>query len=688
MLAVVMMMVMVPYVAVKSSAMSLSQLQAKFPHGRYWNHLASTYDETGDMLIYYGNSGFADTTTASPCYSHTITDTGSYVGHHDCNFFQLGTRSGIQCMGFALKLANDAYGGYPYVDIADTTDINTAVSMVKPGDVIHYYGYDADWSNGHWVFVMGVSGSTIQVGECNYIDLCSIKWGRSIDIYSLPSLELYSAPSALTTDHVHSYTTYVYDWAAHPHYSCYKCSCGEVKEDITKPNYVASCAECVIPVAPNFYFEAVSESIHVWWNETANSDWYDVYFFDASTGENVNAIYNIKGTECTADMAPGTYTVKVAAVNSNGNYTYGTTSLSSVTVTDINALSGLAPVMIYETEESIYELYSYVTDWETARLWCEQQGGYLMCVNSADEEAILEKIGCYMNGYCWIGATDRDGEGVWTWCDSTIMEYSNWGPSQPDNSTENEDYLMFNNEIKKWNDAPSNTSKMAHFILEKEIFYNDFNVNENGVLVDYIGSGGDVIIPVGVTSIGAQAFALNNNITSVTIPEGVTEIGEGAFVFCKSLANVELPSTLTTIGDGAFAFCYSLTDIEIPEGLTSIGIGAFDCCVSLGDVILPDGVATIGEDAFEGCTMLTLRSYETASAVVDYAAVNDVNFRLILCGDVDDNGAVNSADATLLGRNLAGSSVSTKYGADYNRDGVVNSADITLLRRRLAGADI
>ena len=37
---------------------------------------------------------------------------------------------------------------------------------------------------------------------------------------------------------------------------------------------------------------------------------------------------------------------------------------------------------------------------------------------------------------------------------------------------------------------------------------------ENGVLIEYVGPGGDVVIPGGVTAVGSQAFWNNQNITS------------------------------------------------------------------------------------------------------------------------------------------------------------------------------
>ena len=58
---------------------------------------------------------------------------------------------------------------------------------------------------------------------------------------------------------------------------------------------------------------------------------------------------------------------------------------------------------------------------------------------------------------------------------------------------------------------------------------------ENGVLKKYVGPGGDVVIPEGVTVIGYCAFEDATNLTSVEIGEGVEEIGGKAFFECLSL---------------------------------------------------------------------------------------------------------------------------------------------------------
>lgn len=67
----------------------------------------------------------------------------------------------------------------------------------------------------------------------------------------------------------------------------------------------------------------------------------------------------------------------------------------------------------------------------------------------------------------------------------------------------------------------------------------DFQI-ENGVLVKYTGSGGEVIIPDTVNSIGDYAFSHCKELTSVVIPETVTRIGNAAFYYCTNLTNIVL----------------------------------------------------------------------------------------------------------------------------------------------------
>lgn len=120
---------------------------------------------------------------------------------------------------------------------------------------------------------------------------------------------------------------------------------------------------------------------------------------------------------------------------------------------------------------------------------------------------------------------------------------------------------------------------------------------ENGVLTQYVGPGGDVVIPEGVTKIGNSVFAYTD-VRSIVIPEGVTEIGMGAFSGL-ALCNITLPHSLTRIGAHAFGLCFCLTKIVIPERVVSIGSKAFNHCTKLKTVIVGDSVISIGSDAFK-----------------------------------------------------------------------------------------
>ena len=133
---------------------------------------------------------------------------------------------------------------------------------------------------------------------------------------------------------------------------------------------------------------------------------------------------------------------------------------------------------------------------------------------------------------------------------------------------------------------------------------NDF-VIENGVLKEYKGQGGDVVIPEGVKSIGDSAFEYCKSLTSIVIPESVTSIGDSAFWRCSSLTSVVIPEGVKSIGDSAFWGCLSLTSVVIPEGVKSIGASAFYDCSSLTSVVIPKGVKSIGAWAFYGCKGLT-----------------------------------------------------------------------------------
>ena len=89
---------------------------------------------------------------------------------------------------------------------------------------------------------------------------------------------------------------------------------------------------------------------------------------------------------------------------------------------------------------------------------------------------------------------------------------------------------------------------------------------ENGILKEYKGPGGNVVVPEGVTEIGSLAFwhgSAGKLITSIVVPHGVTRIGRSAFRGCAALRTIVFPESLSELGDSICADCSSLEGVHI-----------------------------------------------------------------------------------------------------------------------------
>lgn len=167
---------------------------------------------------------------------------------------------------------------------------------------------------------------------------------------------------------------------------------------------------------------------------------------------------------------------------------------------------------------------------------------------------------------------------------------------------------------------------------------------------------GDLVLPEGITSIGAYAFYGCAGLTSVTIPNSVVSIGVSAFSGCNDLVNVcyvgdvagwckidgldgimlgshvlyingnkvegdlVIPDSVSLIEDYAFYGCDGLTSVVINSSVISIGTSAFSNCGGLKNIEMPDSVSSIGSYAFNGCSSLASVIFpDSVSSLGDYA---------------------------------------------------------------------
>ena len=196
------------------------------------------------------------------------------------------------------------------------------------------------------------------------------------------------------------------------------------------------------------------------------------------------------------------------------------------------------------------------------------------------------------------------------------------------------------------------TNEGGSKLTEDENGYIIYTDGDKKILVTYLGTNTELILPSYITEINQYAFYNCNGLTSVTIPDSVTSIGDNAFAGCTGLTSVTIGNSVTSIGDNAFDGCTGLTSVTIPDSVTSIGeralyntlwynnqpdglvyagkvaykykgtmpsntsivleegtLGiagsAFRNCTGLTSITIPDSVTSIGEESFDGCNGLT-----------------------------------------------------------------------------------
>jgi hypothetical protein len=129
------------------------------------------------------------------------------------------------------------------------------------------------------------------------------------------------------------------------------------------------------------------------------------------------------------------------------------------------------------------------------------------------------------------------------------------------------------------------------------------------VLVRY-PTPGEYVCTTGLLSSGGDnspSFAITNGVVTngddcagaVVIPEGVTGIGASAFSGATGLTSINIPASVTSIGESAFEGAFALTSITIPAGVTSIGNYAFYDASLLKNVVFLGDAPTFGSQVFD-----------------------------------------------------------------------------------------
>lgn len=92
--------------------------------------------------------------------------------------------------------------------------------------------------------------------------------------------------------------------------------------------------------------------------------------------------------------------------------------------------------------------------WHEAEHQARQLGGHLVTIRSAEEDQWVTSR-FYMHRPCWIGYTDQNNEGQWSWISGYGSSYERWNSFEPNGNTwENHTAMLWGPE-EGWNDYGS-----------------------------------------------------------------------------------------------------------------------------------------------------------------------------------------------------------------------------------------
>ena len=109
-----------------------------------------------------------------------------------------------------------------------------------------------------------------------------------------------------------------------------------------------------------------------------------------------------------------------------------------------------------------YLLFETPMNWKAANSYCESIGAHLATITSKEENDWIQKTFNFPTS-CWLGGTDEDLDGVWTWVTGEKWQYSFWGEGEPNNYRGIERALEMHAN-GHWND--NDMENMNYFLIE------------------------------------------------------------------------------------------------------------------------------------------------------------------------------------------------------------------------------
>ncbi len=211
-------------------------------------------------------------------------------------------------------------------------------------------------------------------------------------------------------------------------------------------------------------------------------------------------------------LDPGTYTVVVKSkgASQNGDYHLRLTDMEASGASFVACARNNVAPPDSDCDYLAYNKHGYwfcrpSRDWADAQARCEAVGMHLATIEDAAENNFILSM---IEGDTYIGLSDTDTEGTFTWIDGSALTYTNWDTDQP-NDTGGQDCVEMNL-TGAWNDETCTIGQF--FICEDEW-------PSNSVIEEVLDPGDYYVIVKGIEEWDEGDYLLT--IRDADIPSGL-----------------------------------------------------------------------------------------------------------------------------------------------------------------------
>ncbi|MBQ8683608.1 MAG: leucine-rich repeat protein [Clostridia bacterium] len=158
-------------------------------------------------------------------------------------------------------------------------------------------------------------------------------------------------------------------------------------------------------------------------------------------------------------------------------------------------------------------------------------------------------------------------------------------------------------------------------------------------LTHYYGNGGEVVIPedLSLTTIGNFAFSNFEYVlkTEEELAFDDAETSKAWFIGDSTITRVVIPEGVETISAYAFANLTALEEVVFPSTLEHIDYGAFYNCTALEKITFSgeNNLKIINQNAFENCALSGKLDLSSACVISDYAFAGNASLKEVTTSD-------------------------------------------------------